>query len=242
MRFLLIFIMFACSLSAFTQNISSQVDSVVIKYVSWDLITDISVDCTNYEACIDYKIYSESTPHGLKKLMKELNKLNMSSKSGEDIRCKLEFFFGGKICQTICVGDKLTKIDANYYATSSKLKSIIEHIVKTKREIWKSEDISWNPNSCIRKFYQYLSDYSGRLYNNLIIDHDLNIIVSCNIHGGKTVEVRFSRDKNQAKVIIPEQITSAIKDILYQKMVWDTPSNYKAQWVSFNVIIKANKS
>lgn len=48
MRFLLIFIMFACSLSAFTQNISSQVDSVVIKYVSWDLITDISVDCTNY--------------------------------------------------------------------------------------------------------------------------------------------------------------------------------------------------
>ncbi|SEQ56451.1 hypothetical protein SAMN05444375_110125 [Segatella baroniae B14] len=81
--------MFACSLSAFSQNISSQVDSVVIKYVSWNLITDISVDCTNYEACIDYKTYSESTPHGLKKLMKELNKLNMSSKSGEDIRCKL---------------------------------------------------------------------------------------------------------------------------------------------------------
>ena len=70
----------------------------------------------------------------------------------------------------------------------------------------------------------------------------MNIIVSCNIQGGKTVVVRFSRDKNQAKVIIPEQITSAIKDILYQKMVWDTPSNYKAQWISFNVIIKANKS
>lgn len=241
MRVLFILMMCICSISAFTQKICSQVDSVVIKYAPWDLETDIGIDCINYESCIAYKIYSESDSRVLGKLMKELNRLSMSPKSGDDIRCKLDFFLGDSICQTICVSEQLTKIESNYYDTSLKLKSIIERIIEAKREFGKTEDLSWSPDSCIRQFYQSLSNNSGRLYNNLVIEYDLNFMVLCNIYGGKTVGVRFSKDKNLDKSNIPEQIISVIKEILFHEIGWDTPPNYGAKWIPIHITIKANK-
>ena len=232
--------MFFCSISAFPQKNKLEVDSVVIKYVSWDIETDISVDCKNFESYLDYKLYSENNHRTIHKLMKELNKLDMSPKSFEDIRCKLEFFFEGKICNTICIGRVLTKIGADYYYTSSKLKTIIDHIMKNIKEPWKQEKVSWAPDSCISKFYQYLNNHSECLYNNLVIEHDLNFMVLCNIYGGKTVDVRFSKVKDSEKIIIPDQIISVIKDILYQQITWDTPPYYKAQWIPINITIKSN--
>ena len=130
MRILFICILLFLSKGIYSQKSTLLADSVVIKFAPWDIITDIGVECMNFESFIDYRICTESNYRTIRRLSRELDRLKISSKGGEDIRCKLEFYRSGKICRLDCVGNILTHRGTDYYYTTPKLKKIINQIIK----------------------------------------------------------------------------------------------------------------
>lgn len=57
---------------------NQNIDSVVIKYAAWNIITDIGIDCTNYERSIDYQEITKTDSISIFLLLNELDQLEMS--------------------------------------------------------------------------------------------------------------------------------------------------------------------
>jgi len=241
MRILFICILLFLSKGIYSQKSTLLADSVVIKFAPWDIITDIGVECMNFESFIDYRICTESNYRTIRRLSRELDRLKISSKGGEDIRCKLEFYRSGEICRLDCVGNILTHRGTDYYYTTPKLKKIINQIIKKQsNRIRTGTKGGWDPNPSIQKFYRYLHNHSERLYDNITIDHDLDFMIFCNVSEGKTVNVRFTNDNSKKGMPVPTQITNIIKDILFHEIEWDTPPHHQTQWIQFNIKIRSN--
>lgn len=134
MRYIIAIVLFVFSTSIYSQEKCLLIDSVKVKFVSWDIVTDVSLGCANFESSIDYQVCSEKNSHLIHKLIKELDRLGTSEGRGEDIRCKLEFYHLGQICRLDCVGNILTTKESGYYYTSKKLKSIINRIINKNRK------------------------------------------------------------------------------------------------------------
>ena len=58
MRVLIIYLMLLSSLSVFSVKPQQIIDSMVIKVAPWDAVTDIGIECSNFETSIDYPIKS----------------------------------------------------------------------------------------------------------------------------------------------------------------------------------------
>ena len=58
MRVLIIYLMLLSSLSVFSVKPQLIIDSMVIKVAPWDAVTDIGIECSNFETSIDYPIKS----------------------------------------------------------------------------------------------------------------------------------------------------------------------------------------
>ena len=58
MRVLIIYLMLLFSLSVFSVKPQQIIDSMVIKVAPWDAVTDIGIECSNFETSIDYPIKS----------------------------------------------------------------------------------------------------------------------------------------------------------------------------------------
>ena len=219
------------------------VDSVVIKIIPWDIVTDVNIRCENFETSTDYKVCTVKDSRIISKLLSELSQLRISQKGGEDIRCKLIFYQAGKIWQSDCVGRILTKIESDYYYTSPKLIATINSIVNNPQTKMRKEKLtSWNPSTNAQKIIQYINSQSDRLYNGIELKEDLNFTVFCSVgEGGKTIDLSFSNCSNGTNEEIPPHIVSVIQDIFYNEIKWDVPSNHHAQWVPVKISIKSNK-
>lgn len=239
MRFSVLNILLSFSISVFSQESKLFTDSVVIKYASWEIVTDIGIKCANFETSIDYLIYTEKDSSTISKLINELDILKPTQKGGEDIRCKLVFYHSDKICRSDCIGSIITRKESGYFYTSPKLKTIIDSIVNNSQIKLRKENIEkWDPCPSTQRIYQYLSSQSGRFYNGIKLEEDLAFTVFCNVgEEGNTINIQFSKNSKD----IPIQISSTIEDILYHEIKWDTPPHHKSQWVPINILIKANR-
>lgn len=218
------------------------IDSVVIKYASWSIITDIGIDCTNFESSIDYKIVVKSDSNSVSQLLYELDCLKTASKGGEDIRCKLDFYNSGIIVESCCVGSIIAKIGETYYYTTPSLMAAIDGIVESSPARVKKVGAIWDLSSSARNISNYLSSQSDRIYNELTLYDDLSFTVFCNVDkNGKTQSARFSKNrKGKEKEDIPPHVISVIQEILTHEVTWDVPHNFHPQWVPINVSIKKN--
>ena len=216
-------------------------DSVVIKYASWNIITDIGIDCTNFESSLNFQIVTKTDANIIFQLLGELNKLKISQKGGEDIRCKLEFYRSGNIVQSYCIGSIIAKIGSNYYYTTPTLKAVIDNIVETSPTRYKEELDSLNIIPCIQKVSEYIERQSERIYKDITLYEDLSFTVFCNVGvGGKSLSTRFTNNQNGKDKDIPSHIVTVIQDILANEVIWDIPHKYLPQWIPINVSIKSN--
>ena len=221
---------------------NQNIDSVVIKYAAWNIITDIGIDCTNYERSIDYQEITKTDSISIFLLLNELDQLEMSQNRGEDIRCKLEFYNSGSIILSCCIGNFLTKKGSSYYYTSSTLKKVIDDIVSSQTNIKKNRVLKyWDSTPSVQKIKEYLCSQSERLYRGLIFSEDLCFTVFCNVgEGGKTLATRFTKNKKGKGKDLPTQIISVIQNILFNEITWDIPKECPPQWISINLTIKSN--
>lgn len=238
MRFSVLNILLSFSLSVYSHESKQPIDSVVIKYSSWEIVTDIGIGCANFESSIDYLICTEKDSNTISKLINELSILKPTQKGGEDIRCKLVFYQSNKICWSVCIGSIITRNESDYFYTSPKLKAIIDSIVNNPQIKLRKDNIEkWDPSPSIQKICQYLSSQSERFYNAIKLEEDLAFIIYCNVgEEGNTINIRFSNNNNG----IPIQISSILQEIFYHEIKWDAPPHHQSQWVPINILIKAN--
>lgn len=241
MKYLTLILIVSFSLLTHATIRQQGIDSVLIKYASWNIVTDIAIDCVNYERSIDYYVVTNNDVNTISQLLDELDKLKIAQTGGEDIRCKLEFYRSGNIVQSCCLGSIITRIDSTYYYTSSSLMATIDAIVENSPTKDKVEIGSWNPNLNIQKISEYISSQSDRIYKDTTLYEDLSFTVFCNVgEGGKTLSTRFTKNRKGKNKEIPSHIISVIQNILTNEVTWDIPRNNLPQWVPINVSIKSN--
>ena len=166
MRVLIIYLMLLSSLSVFSVKPQQIIDSMVIKVAPWDAVTDIGIECSNFETSIDYQVCDEQNSCAISKIVSELNRLDKSLKGGEDMRCKIIFYHSGEALWSCCIGKITTKIESEYYYTSPSLIAVIDSIVNSHQTQLRKEVIEkWDYTPSLNKVYQYLTSQSGRLYD-----------------------------------------------------------------------------
>ena len=236
---LTIFVAFALSISASIRE--QDVDSVVIKYVSWNIITDIGIDCTNFERSFEYQIVTKNNANTMSQLLAELDNLKIAQRGGEDTRCKLDFYHSGNVVQSCCLGCIITKIGSTYYYTTPSLMAAIDSLVATSPTRNKTKIDLWDPSHSIEKVSKYLSSQAERIYKDVIIDEDLSFTVFCYVgEGGKTLSTRFTKNRKEGRKDVPAHIISIIQEILTKEITWDIPKNNPSQWIPINISIKSN--
>ena len=244
MRVLIIYLMLLSSLSVFSVKPQQIIDSMVIKVAPWDAVTDIGIECSNFETSIDYQVCDEQNSCAISKIVSELNRLDKSLKGGEDMRCKIIFYHSGEALWSCCIGKITTKIESEYYYTSPSLIAVIDSIVNSHQTQLRKEVIEkWDYTPSLNKVYQYLTSQSGRLYDGIEIKEDLEFTVFCNVgEDGRTTNVQFTKNRNGKDKVIPVQITSVLEEILYHEIRWDVPPKHYADWVPIKISIKSNVS
>ena len=244
MRVLIIYLMLLFSLSVFSVKPQQIIDSMVIKVAPWDAVTDIGIECSNFETSIDYQVCDEQNSCAISKIVSELNRLDKSLKGGEDMRCKIIFYHSGEALWSCCIGKITTKIESEYYYTSPSLIAVIDSIVNSHQTQLRKEIIEkWDYTPSLNKVYQYLTSQSGRLYDGIEIKEDLEFTVFCNVgEDGRTTNVQFTKNRNGKDKVIPVQITSVLEEILYHEIRWDVPPKHYADWVPIKISIKSNVS
>ena len=244
MRVLIIYLMLLFSLSVFSVKPQQIIDSMVIKVAPWDAVTDIGIECSNFETSIDYQVCDEQNSCAISKIVSELNRLDKSLKGGEDMRCKIIFYHSGEALWSCCIGKITTKIESEYYYTSPSLIAVIDSIVNSHQTQLRKEIIEkWDYTPSLNKVYQYLTSQSGRVYDGIEIKEDLEFTVFCNVgEDGRTTNVQFTKNRNGKDKVIPVQITSVLEEILYHEIRWDVPPKHYADWVPIKISIKSNVS
>lgn len=241
MRTIISIIFVSLTLSTGATIRQQAIDSVIIKYASWSIITDIAIDCVSFEKNFDYKLVANSDLNTIFQLFNELDRLKIAQNGGEDIRCKLEFYHSGNILLSCCLGSIITKIGPTCYYTTSSLKAVVDSIVENSPSRDKLKIDTWDPCLSIQKISDYLSSQSDRLYKNVTLYEDLSFIVFCNVgEGGKTLCTRFTKNQNGKDKDIPLHIVSIIQDILANEITWDVPPKFLPQWIPVNISIKSN--
>ncbi|MBR5988973.1 MAG: hypothetical protein IK003_05580 [Prevotella sp.] len=244
MRVLIIYLMLLFSLSVFSVKPQQIIDSMVIKVAPWDAVTDIGIECSNFETSIDYQVCDEQNSCAISKIVSELNRLDKSLKGGEDMRCKIIFYHSGEALWSCCIGKITTKIESEYYYTSPSLIAVIDSIVNSHQTQLRKEVIEkWDYTPSLNKVYQYMTSQSGRLYDGIEIKEDLEFTVFCNVgEDGRTTNVQFTKNRNGKDKVIPVQITSVLEEILYHEIRWAVPPRHYADWVPIKISIKSNVS
>ena len=243
MRILTFLIFVSLTLSTNATIRQHYIDSIVIKYASWNIITDIGIDCNSFERSLNHQIVTKTDDNTILQILSELDRLKISQKGGEDIRCKLEFYHSDSIVQSCCIGSIITKIDSNYYYTTHSLMAIIDSVVDNSPIRDKERIDSWDPILSIQKISDYLNSQSDRMYKDITLYEDLAFTVFCYVgEGGKTLSTRFTKNQNGMAKEIPVQVVSVINEILTNEITWDIPQSNPPQWVPINISIKSNPS
>ena len=228
----------------FVSSIRAQheADSMVIRFAPWDTLTDVAIECLNFETSIDYQVCNVKDPSAIIKVRDELNCLEESLNGNEDIRCKILFYNAGEVMSSCCIGKYRTRIDANYYNTSSSLIAVIDSIINCHSTKLKKDDIvRWNSTQNIQKVCKYIESQTERLYNSDGVNEDLAFIIFCNVGGdGRTLKLKFTKNKIGKKGDIPLHIVSVLEKILYDEIRWDVPPRHYAEWITIPLRIRFN--
>ena len=244
MRVLLLYVLLISSLSVFSIKPQQTIDSMVIKIASWNVVTDIGIECSNFETSIDYHVCDVLDSCAIFKIISELNSLEGCVKGGEDMRCKILFYHSNKVLWSCCIGKITTKIESDYYYTSPSLIAVIDSIVNNHQTYLRRELMEkWDFTPSLRKIYKYIGSQSDRLYEGIEIKEDLEFTVFCNVgEDGRTLKVQFTKNRNGREKNIPVQIVSVLEEILFKEICWDVPSKHHAEWIPIKISIKSNVS
>ena len=112
-----------------------EIDTIVFKYLEWEIYTFIRVDCDKIETYSEQVFQFELTnPDTIKSILGFIDELSHIEEMAEpDVRIKLEIMSKNNILKKLCIGNNgITILNSNKVSHSEELVSYLRRIIESK--------------------------------------------------------------------------------------------------------------
>lgn len=200
----------------------SKIDSVVIKKVSWNLMTDINISCQYFEEDTDCRVYCLKNRSIIDSICGEVEKLEPCKGNVLNVRCKLYFYSADSLQFTLCVDPARCLKFGYLYKTSSHLIEIIDCCTDSilplmdQTEVKNRTKIPYlGGRDSLNKFLLAQKDMILKYVSN-----DLSLLVLCKIDkDGNTKEVKIKNDSGLS-CILSKELEDFLRQIFMNEIKW----------------------
>ena len=128
-KILLTLLFFVFSVNACPQSLKhflqeSHIDSMLVKYTDFDMLTMVDIDCDQFEKMAAYDEVMVTDTCCISKLTSRLSQVVLSS-SGIDVRCKVYLYTDNEV-NVICLGNRALSFEGNVYRVEESFDDLVK--------------------------------------------------------------------------------------------------------------------
>ena len=195
-------------------RVTNQVDSIVVLYSNWDLLTDIPISGPNFKY-LQHLRYTVNDTVTIRKFQEEIESLTPTKNYTPNVRCKLHFFSCGRIVSTVCLNRWKVLYVGRTFSTSDILFKMINDVVDSQQKVDSVKDeFPYYTDSPITDKDLITNLITPYFYDNAgdeMQDYNLFVICSVDIYGN-IVDLRFHRLPDYIAKNVEEDMKNVIMD------------------------------
>ena len=230
---------------------SVMVDSIIVKQVSWSMVTSTITTCQDFEDifpnCNEYHINDSAD---ISCLYKELRSLKKSNGKIIDVRCKMQVYFSNGFLQTICVDQHDALYDGLLYKVTPRFMQLINDMTTKYARVDKMDmkqpkmerDIPF-PNG-MDSLRTYLSQQSEVFYR--YVDEPVSLEVLCFVDAqGNTSKVRIFGEVSKSSLKNQEELKTTLTNIFLKDIRWLPDKErfpYESVWIPVKIEVPTKRN
>lgn len=212
------------SRTVFTQSHYMEIDSLLIHYVDFNLMTMIDIGCDNFESALAYKTVILRDSSCIAELQSILLEEKCKTEQSIDIRCKI-YMFTPQGVKVMCLGKDVLCYNGNSYKINSLFIDRVKKLILKGEKPLNDTIITHIPALLVKQndFYNSIRQRCLPIMKKEKID-SLKIIVDfCINRKGHAVDVFIKGWKNQ---YVPDSLQHEITRLFQECLKWSA-SEYR---------------
>ena len=223
---------------------SIKIDSIVVKQVSWSMVTSTVTTCQDFE-----EIFPECNEYHIKDgadiscLYKEMGNLKKSNGKIIDVRCKMYVYVSNRVLKTICVDQHDVLYDGFLYQVNQQFLQLLNDMTTKYARVDKMDMIQTKterdipfPNG-MDSLRTYLSQQSEVFFR--YVDESVSLEVLCFVDAqGNTSKVRIFDNAPKGSPKNLEELKTILTDIFLKDIKWLPDKErfpYESVWIPIKV-------
>lgn len=221
--FILITFVNISSRTIFAQNHYMEIDSLLIHYVDFNLMTMIDIGCDNFESALAYKTVVLRDSSCIAELADILLEEKCKTEQPIDVRCKI-YMFTPQGVKVMCLGKDVLCYNINSYKINSLFIDRVKKLILKGEKPLNDTIITHTPILLVKQddFYNSIRQRCLPIMKKEKID-SLKIIVDfCINRKGHAVDVFIKGWKNQ---FVPDSLQHEITRLFQERLKWSASEN-----------------
>lgn len=221
--FILITFVNISSRTIFAQSHYMEIDSLLIHYVDFNLMTMIDIGCDNFESALAYKTVVLRDSSCIAELADILLEEKCKTEQPIDVRCKI-YMFTPQGVKVMCLGKDVLCYNSNSYKINSLFIDRVKKLILKGEKPLNDTIITHTPILLVKQddFYNSIRQRCLPIMKKEKID-SLKIIVDfCINRKGHAVDVFIKGWKNQ---FVPDSLQHEITRLFQERLKWSASEN-----------------
>lgn len=221
--FILITFVNISSRTIFAQNHYMEIDSLLIHYVDFNLMTMVDISCDNFESALVYKTVVLRDSSCIAELTDIFLGKKCKTEQPIDVRCKI-YMFTPQGIKVMCLGKYILCYNGNSYKINSLFIDRVKKLILKGEKPLNDTIITHTPILLVKQdvFYNYVRQRCLPIMKKEKID-SLKIIVDfCIDRKGHTVDVSIKGWKNQ---FVSNSLQDEITRLFQEHLKWSASEN-----------------
>ncbi len=211
------------SRTVFAQSHYMEIDSLLIHYVDFNLMTMIDIGCDNFESALAYKTVVLRDSSCIAELADILLEEKCKTEQPIDVRCKI-YMFTPQGVKVMCLGKDVLCYNSNSYKINSLFIDRVKKLILKGEKPLNDTIITHTPILLVKQddFYNSIRQRCLPIMKKEKID-SLKIIVDfCINRKGHAVDVFIKGWKNQ---FVPDSLQHEITRLFQERLKWSASEN-----------------
>lgn len=227
MRYFLILALsvFTCLLHGENNNSQSRImpDSIIIKSLEWDALYDVPIKCYNIEE-INHTVTCINNQDDINRIFCHIQKMCRVKESPIDVRCKIYFYYKGKLLNTICIDNNVSLYNGIYYKTNPQLVRILIDLTSKSNTIINGHGIKCLFPNGYDSLFTYIQQQRHIITKGCDIKRNGRVFIVCDIdREGNTIKAKVTNKDNA----IPQIVLKRLETLFINDVKW-LPSKERA--------------
>ena len=221
--FILITFVNISSRTIFAQNHYMEIDSLLIHYVDFNLMTMVDISCDNFESALVYKTVVLRDSSCIAELTDIFWGKKCKTEQPIDVRCKI-YMFTPQGVKVMCLGKDVLCYNSNSYKINSLFIDRVKKLILKGEKPLNDTIITHTPILLVKQddFYNSIRQRCLPIMKKEKID-SLKIIVDfCINRKGHAVDVFIKGWKNQ---FVPDSLQHEITRLFQERLKWSASEN-----------------